>query len=72
MTDEEYLAELVRIHGQLEDLVRSVPIGPSTHQWTRGNVCALADTGTSCLWRAICALRAEASHRTEEASGDAA
>jgi hypothetical protein len=71
MNESDYLSELARIHAQLEDLVRQVPLGTSTHQWTRGRVCALVDTGNSCLWGAICSLRAEASHREKQESGDA-
>jgi hypothetical protein len=70
MNESDYLSELVRIHGQLEDLVRSVPLGTSTHQWTRGRVCALVDTGTSCLWGAICSIRAEAAYRENQEPSD--
>jgi len=70
MNENDYLSELARIHAQLEELVRQVPLGTSTHQWTRGKVCALVDTGTSCLWGAICSLRAEAAHREKQESGD--
>lgn len=71
MNESDYLSELVRIHAQLEELVRSVPLGTSTNQWTRGRVCALVDTSTSCLWGAICSLRAEAAHREKQGPSDA-
>lgn len=70
MDHKEYLEELTRIHEQLEELIRHTPLGVGVHPWTKGRVSAFSDMASSCLWQALCAMRAHDQQVKEESHAD--